>query len=65
MVMSRAPYVEREVQGYLCMEEGAGSQAVELAGGDVSWMKLCWGDGQRRWDLERTMELRGVLLINV
>ena len=52
--MSRAHYVKQEVQGYLCMEEGAGSQAVEMAGGDISWVKLCWEDGPRMWDLEGT-----------
>lgn len=46
--------MKQEVQGYLCMEEEVGSQAVEMAGGDISWVKLCWEDGPRMWDLEGT-----------
>lgn len=44
--------MKQEVQGYLCMEEGVGSQAVEMAGGDIPWVKLRWEDGPRMWDLE-------------
>ena len=46
--------MKQEVQGYLCMEEEAGSQAVEMDGGDISWVKLHWEDGPRMWDLEGT-----------
>ena len=44
--------MKQEVQGYLCMEEEVGSQAVEMAGGDISWVKIRWEDGPRMWDLE-------------
>lgn len=35
-----------------------GREAVDTTGRAFLWMKLSWEKGQRRWNLERSAELR-------